>query len=175
MPSQFLLSVQIPFCEKVFSFTLMSKNTVCVNAGALTYFEILLIIFMRASFSKPFLKTHYFFGVIALYFLYLLFAHGVIILLSGNCTPVTPRYPTGMNKANLVSPNYYNNNNRVLARMGNAYFKEEKYKEAVQFFNKSLTEHRTSDILKKCQQVSDLYSEHKERSHLVRFVFIYTL
>jgi len=33
-----------------------------------------------------------------------------------------------MNKANLVSPNYYNN--RALARIGNAYFKEEKYKEA---------------------------------------------
>ena len=49
---------------------------------------------------------------------------------------------------------------RAFARVGNAYFKKEDYNNALLYFNKSLSEHRDPEIVKKSQEVSILSPFH---------------
>ncbi|XP_058947745.1 stress-induced-phosphoprotein 1-like [Pocillopora verrucosa] len=51
---------------------------------------------------------------------------------------------------------------KAFGRIGNAYSKQEKLKEAIEAYNKSLIEHRSADVLKKLQETEKAVKE-KER------------
>ena len=63
--------------------------------------------------------------------------------------------------------NLQNIHTRALARQGNAYVKLDDLPQALVVFNKSLTEHRQSDIIKKAQEVCVCHSQiHNTTKHM---------
>jgi stress-induced-phosphoprotein 1 len=55
---------------------------------------------------------------------------------------------------------------RAFGRLGNAYAKQEKYAEAIDAYNRSLTEHRTPDVLDALHKTEKLKKEKEQRDYI---------
>jgi stress-induced-phosphoprotein 1 len=54
---------------------------------------------------------------------------------------------------------------KAFGRIGNAYAKQGNYEQAIRFYNKSLTEHRTADILEKLRDIERAKKEQERASY----------
>merc|ERR1719334_1600090 len=54
---------------------------------------------------------------------------------------------------------------KALARIGNAMLKKKDKKEALKFFQKSLSEHRAADVIKKVQQIKKAMKEEEAKAY----------
>ena len=52
------------------------------------------------------------------------------------------------------------------ARIGNVYFKQKEYKKALEYFGKSLAEHRTEDVKEKVKKIEKLIKEQEKQAYL---------
>ncbi|KAG4305239.1 hypothetical protein PORY_001409 [Pneumocystis oryctolagi] len=55
---------------------------------------------------------------------------------------------------------------RAFGRIGTAYMKQENYEQAIKYFNNSLTEHRTPDILKKLREAEKIKEERDRLAYI---------
>lgn len=55
---------------------------------------------------------------------------------------------------------------KALARMGNVYYQQKQWKDAIKYFDKSLTEHRNAEVLKKKQIAEKTLKEEEEKAYI---------